>query len=154
MEQINANLILAPTRLNRPLPTLYARKFQSFTALLTNVPDDVTSVTVRIFSGAGFFDIPASRRQDGTATAYIIGTCFTTNGSSKYEIHGIDAHGNPTALGMGYVYVEDFSQGGDPITPGQSVTLDRIKDANGTYHTIKAVPDGEGGYTTIIDDAS
>lgn len=156
MNQINANLIVAPTRLNRPLPTLYARRLRSFTAAISNIPDDVTSVSVRIFNvgAASFYDIPCGRRPDGTAIVNIIGTCFPTAGSSSYEIHAFDALGNPTALGMGYVLVEDFSAAGTPITPGAPVVLDHIKDASGVSHTIKAVPDGAGGYTTIIDDAT
>lgn len=156
MDQINANLIVAPTRLNRPLPTLYARKLHSFTALITNIPDDNVSIVLRVFTinDASFFDIPCGRRPDGTAKAYCIGTCFPSIGSSHYEIHGFDVKGNPTALGVGYVLVEDFTTSGTPLVPGQPVVLDHIKDANGTFHTIKAVPDGEGGYTTIIDDAN
>lgn len=156
MNQINANLIVAPTRLNRPLPTLYVRKLHSFTALISNIPDDNTSVVLRIFKvgNAAFFDIPCGRKPDGSAIAYAIGTCFPDLGSSHYEIHGFDAKGNSTALGTGYILIEDFSISGTPIQPGQDVVLDHIKDANGNLHTIKAVPDGEGGYTTIIDDAN
>ena len=155
MNLINANLILAPTRLNRPLPTLYTRRFHSFTVQLSNVPDDVTSVSFRIFTvgGGAYFDTPCGRRPDGSALVYLIGTCFPDSGSTRYEIHGFDSHGNSTALGMGYVLVEEFSTSGDPIDPDEDVTLERIKDANGTWHTIKAVPDGAGGYTTIIADS-
>lgn len=153
MNQVNANLILAPTRLNRPLPTLYAKQLRSFVVALSNIPDDVTSVVIRVFklNRAAFFDVPCGRKPDGTAVCYIIGTCFPAAGSSDYEVSGFDAKGNPTALGGGYVLIEPFSASGYPIDPGVPVVLDTIKDANGNGHTIKAVSDGEGGYTTIID---
>ena len=153
MNQYNAIVKLCPYRLNFPLVTFHARLLRSFVVLFKNIPDDVTSVSVRVFTvGKGaFFDIPVGRRPDGTGVAYIIGTAFPSVGSSEYEVSGFDAKGNATALGTGLIEIEHFSYAGTPIQPGVPVVLDRIKDADGNYHTIKAVPDGDGGYTTIID---
>jgi len=156
MNQINANLILAPTRLNRPLPTLYARVLHSFVCSLSNIPDDVYSVVVRVFktNGTEYFDVPCGRSRGGVSTATLAPGCFPTVGSSHYEIHGYDAQGNATALGMGYILIESFSTTAQPIDPGQTVPLYQVPDSSGVMHTIKAVPDGEGGYTTIIEDAN
>nr|AIF26368.1 hypothetical protein [uncultured bacterium fosmid pJB16B1] len=159
---MNANLInqiirVNPERLDRPLPTMHARQHHSFTVYLVGLPTDVTSVVLRAFTpgGAGYVDIPVGLRPNLTSgIAYLIGTCFQTAGSAAYEIHAYDARGNSTSLGCGKVEIDAFTVSGSPIVPGAEVVLDRIKDASGNYHTIKAVPDGNGGYTTIIDDAN
>jgi len=152
--QSNVTVYLNPERLDRQLATVNARQLHSVVARLVGVPTDVTSVVLRVFTpGLGsFFDVPVSMRPDGfTGICYAIGTCFPTVGTAKYEIHAFDAHGNSTALGTGKVEVKEFSASGVPIEPGAEVVLDRIKDSSGNYHTIKAVPDGAGGYTTIVD---
>lgn len=153
MNQVNAIVNLAPTRLNRPLETWRPRQLHSFVAEFRNIPDDVTSVVVRVFKPTGgYYDIPVSRKGDtDTGLAYVVGTCFTDIGGSRYEVHAYDARGNMTALGEGLVSVDYFTASASPLVPGQPVPVMQITDKTGALHTISAVPDGEGGFTTIID---
>lgn len=153
MNQINATINIDPTRLNIPRRAVFALRYHSVTLELVKVPDDVTSIVFRVFKtdGCSYFDIPAHRRPDGTALVYVIGTCFPDPGDVKYEIHAYDARGNMTALGFGMLKVDQFTESGRPIEPGASVPIQTIFDRSGAQHTIMAVPDGMGGYTTIID---
>lgn len=150
----NQTIEIRPDRLDVQLAKLHARQLHSFTARLVGLPTDVTGVFIRLFSaqGGGFFDVPVSLRPNGTTgICYLIGTCFPDVGEVRYEVHAFDARGNATALGAGSAAVEPFSSSGTPIEPGVPVVLDRIRDASGNWHTIKAVPDGAGGFTTIVD---
>lgn len=153
MNQINATINIDPTRMNRPRRAVFAMRYHSVSLELKNVPDDVTSIVFRVFKTDkhSFFDIPAMRRPDGTALVYVIGTCFPDAGDVKYELHAYDSRGNMTALGFGTVSIDQFTESGEPIAPGASVPIMTIFDEDGGQHTIKAVPDGMGGYTTIID---
>ena len=154
MELYNAIIKLDTERLNFPRPTLHARQLHSFTAIIRDIPDDVTDVILRIYKidRQAHFDIPVSRRgESAQGEAYIIGTCFPDCGTSYYEIHAYDSRGNATSLGRGGVCIDAFGGTGSPIEPGQSVPIMQITDATGALHTIRAVSDGEGGYTPIID---
>ena len=153
MEQLNATIKLDPMRLNRPLAPLHARRLHSFVARFSGIPEDCTSPICRIFKTdlLAHYDIPISLGGDGLGICYIIGTCLPDVGRARYEIHAYDAHGNMTALGAGCVVIAPFTETGAPIVPGQSVPVMQITDASGALHTISAVPDGMGGYTSIID---
>ena len=153
MEQTNARITLDVARLNRPLATMYPRRLHSFVAQFKGIPEDCTSVICRVFKtdGVSHFDIPVAIGGDGAGTAYIIGTCFPEMGAAKYEVHAYDYNGNMTALGSGTIAIAPFSQTGAPLVPGQSVPIMQITDETGALHTISAVPDGMGGYSTIID---
>lgn len=153
MEQTNAVIYLNPERLDRPLRPIFARQLHSAVLKFAGVPEDCASVVCRVFNtdGATFYDIPCAPAPDGTSRAYIIGTCFPAVGVAKYEIHAYDAEENPTALGEGEIRVLAFSTSSEPVTPGEPVIVTRIPDANGVMHTISAVSDGAGGYTSIID---
>lgn len=158
MNQVNATVDINPQRLNFPLPTLHAKQLHSFVAEIRNIPDDSTSAVLRLFrtDRQSHFEIPISRNGGGSSTgiAYIVGTCFPDAGHSFYEIHAYDAHGNCTAFGNGSLDIGTFTATGAPIEPGQSVPVMQITDAGGALHTIMAVSDGEGGFTTIIDGGS
>lgn len=154
MNQANIVVTLDPTRLNRPLPLWYARQVHSFVARFRNIPDDVTNVMVRVFKpdGVSYFDIPVNRSAESSeGIAYVWPMVFETAGESKYEVHAYDYKGNPTALGKGHVEIETFSASGEPLPPGQPVTIMRIADASGAFHNIIAVPDGEGGFTSQVE---
>jgi len=118
------------------------------------IPDDVTSVVLRIFKTdlTSHYDIPVGRHPNGAGIAYAIGTCFPDVGEAKYEIHAYDAHGNMTALGDGKVSVSPFSTSGAPIEPGQPVYVTEIPDANGVMHRIIAVQNELGEYTTQMEN--
>ena len=153
MEQVNARITLNLERLDRLLPPWHARALHSFVAVFSNVPEDCTSIVCRVFKvdGVSHYDIPCDECPAG-ARAYVIGTCFPDAGTAKYELHAYDAEGYMTALGEGQIFIDPFSATGAPIEPGQSVPIMQITDATGALHTISAVPDGMGGYTSIIDD--
>jgi len=154
MNLINLTISLRPDRLEASLPTIHARQLHSFTVGLTSVPDDVTSIVLRIFKTdlVTHFDIPVGRHPRGAGIAYAIGTCFPDVGAAKYEIHAYDARGNMTALGAGKVEVATFSTSGAPVTPGQPVYLTEIPDANGQMHRIVAVRNALGEYTTQMEN--
>lgn len=149
---VNATIRVDPRRLNFPRETLHPRQLHSFVVSFVGIPEDCSSAIIRVFKTdrQAHFDIPISVGASG-ASAYIVGTCFPDVGSSYYEIHAYDAEGNPTALGCGEILVSPFSQSASPIEPGQPVPIMQVADAMGALHTIQAVPDGMGGYTTIID---
>lgn len=155
MNQVNAIVKLNVRQLNRPLITWHARQLHSFVAQIDDIPDDVTSIIARVFKtdGVSHFDIPINRRAGNSiGLAYVIGTCFLNSGEAKYEIHAYDANGNMTALGVGLIQVDPFTGTGAPIQPGQSVPVMQITDKTGALHTILAVGDGQGNFTTILDD--
>jgi len=151
--QINAKINLDITRLARPLPPLRPKRLHSFVAQFAGIPEDCTSPICRVFKTdlLAHYDIPIAMGGDGIGTAYIIGTCFPAVGTALYELHAYDAHGNMTALGSGQIIIGPFTETAAPIVPGQSVPVMQIADATGALHTISAVPDGMGGYTSIID---
>lgn len=153
MQQTNATVTIDPARLNRPLRPWFARVLHSFVAKFEGIPEDCYSVVCRVFKTdrLAHFDIPVGLAPDGEADAYVIGTCFPDVGAAFYEVHAYDASGNMTALGRGEITVESFTATGSPIVPGQSVPVMQIADSTGALHTISAVSDGEGGYTSIID---
>lgn len=154
MQQTNAIITVNPRRLDRPLEPLHARRLHSFAAEFIGIPEDCYAVILRIFTGAnsGYFDIPVGLAPDGGSSAYLIGTCFPSVGTFRYEIHAYDASGNATALGAGDVVVDEFSASAAPIEPDEPIVVAQIPDANGVMHSITAVPDGVGGYTTIVSD--
>lgn len=154
MNQVNLRIRLDPERMNFPLPTMHARLLHSFVAEIDNIPDDVTQVVMSVFKtdGVSRFDVPVSRRPNSTSgVVYLLPTIYPDTGSSCYEVRAIDARGNETALGEGLVEIAGFSAAISPIEPGKPMTIHAIADASGALHTIAAVPDGEGGYTTILD---
>lgn len=152
--QINAVVEIDETRLDRPLRPFHARQFHSFVAEIRGIPTDCDRVICRVFrngEGNGFFDIPVTLSPAG-AFAYIIGTCFPENGKSKYEIHAFDAEGNSTAFGVGEILTLPFSASGEPLEIGEERPIMTIQDANGGTHTITAIYEGNGNWTSIIDD--
>lgn len=154
MNQVNLKIRLDPERMNFPLPTMYARLLHSFVVEIENIPDDVTQVVVSVFKtdGVSRFDVPVSRKPGTTSgVAYLLPTVFPDKGSSFYEVRATDARGNETAFGGGLVNVSGFSPAIEPVPPDTPRVIHSIADASGALHQIVAVPDGEGGYTTIID---
>lgn len=154
MNQVNLRIRLDPERMNFPLPTMHARLLHSFVAEVENIPDDVTTLILSVFrtDGVSRFDVPVSRRPNSTSgVVHLLPTVFPDKGSSRYEVRATDARGYETALGEGLVEIAGFSSALEPITPGVPVRLQSIADATGALHVIAAVPDGEGGYTTILD---
>ena len=154
MNLVNARIRLNPQQLNFPLPTMYARQLHSFVAAVENIPDDVTLVVVSVFKvdGVSRFDAPVSRRPNSASgVVYFLPTIFPEVGASRYEVRATDAYGHETALGGGLVEVAPFSPATERLEPGVPVVLQTILDASGAAHTISAVPDGEGGFTSIID---
>lgn len=153
MNQINATINLDSKRLNVPRVPIHPRLGHSFAVELVNAPDDVLDVFVRIFRPDGsYFDFPANERPNGVWLVYIIGTAFTTVGSSVYEIHATDARGNPTALGFGTVFVEPFSVTTTPIQPGAVITVAQIPTADGAMVQIRMVQDevGQWVYEALV----
>ena len=154
MNLVNARIRLNPQQLNFPLPTMYARQLHSFVAAVENIPDDVAQIIVSVFKvdGVSRFDVPVSRRPNSASgVVHFLPTMFPDKGSTRYEVRASDARGYETALGSGLVDVAEFSPAVAPIEPGVPVVLQTILDASGAAHTISAVPDGEGGFTSIID---
>lgn len=154
MNQVNIRIRLNPQQLNFPLPTMYARQLHSFVAAVENIPDDVTAVYVSVFTPGGTrYDVPVARRPNSAAgVAYLLPTLFPAVGSAKYEVRASDSSGFETALGSGAVDVAAFSTPMTPTPPDVPVLIQQIPDAQGRLHSIRAVPDGEGGYTTIVED--
>ena len=154
MNQVNLVARLEPRRLNVQLPTMHARQLHSFALTITNIPDDVTAVFVAVYTPQGTrYDIPGSRRPNTpSGVAYLLPTVFPETGSATYEVSATDAQGYETALGAGTVEIGEFSSARTPVPPDVPVAIQQIPDAAGRMHTIKAVPDGEGGYTTIVED--
>lgn len=154
MNQTNLTIRLNPQRLNFPLPTMYARQLHSFVAAVEGIPDDVTALFISVFTPQGTrYDVPISRRPNSAAgVAYLLPTVFPAVGGAKYEVRATDAQGYETALGVGVVEVDEFSTAATPADPTASVVIQQIPDAEGRLHNIRAVPDGAGGYTTIVED--
>ena len=103
MNLVNAKIRLDPERLFLPLRPVHVSQLHSAVFELENVPDDVTSIVMRVFKldGVSHFDLPGSRCPSGDAIVYAIGTVFPEAGDARYEIHAYDFKGNPTALGSG-----------------------------------------------------
>ena len=147
MDQINAIIHCQPGNLARPTAKLTARQGASFVLGAKNVPDDVTQVYLRIFRPDGaYYDIPGNAHAAGR-TFYAIGTCFPDVGSARWELHATDARGNPTALAFGPLEVLPFSAGGDPVTPGETVTVCQIPTADGAMVQVRMVLDETGHWT-------
>jgi len=153
MNQVNAIVRVNVSRLNWPLQPFHARQFQSFRVKVVNVPGDVSSLRLRVFKpSGGFFELPGNVHVDGSWTIYAIGTCFPEVGSAGYELRAEDSRGNPTALGSGTLDIGSFSaNAAASSTAGNTVVIDTVKDAAGASHTIKAVQNDDGEWTTIID---
>ena len=153
-DQVNAIIDLDVTRLNFPLRPLYARRYKSFVALLRNAPADVQAVKIRLWKAGEenfYYDFPCNPKPDGSWLCYIIGTAFPESGASRYEVHATDAKDNPTALGGGEVLVGAFAYTNVPATPGSTVDIETIHDANGNVLILRAVFDGEN-WTTIVEE--
>lgn len=145
MEQTNAIINLAPSRLNFPLAPIYPRRGHSFVFDLRDAPADVTRLFVRIFRPNGaYFDVPANWHEDGRYTAYAIGTCFPDIGCCRYEIHASDYRGNPTALGEGIVTISDFSTTASPAETGEPVQVAQIPARGGGFVNVFMVCDEYG----------
>lgn len=137
----NARVRVNPRELGRPLDTLQARFGSSFSLEVVDVPEDVSTVFVRVFRAAAdaYFDCPATQNDNGDWNCYIIGTTFPDVGDAVYEIHATDADGNPTSLGSGKVRIEPFSAGSSPIVQGSEVSVATLPDETGALHQVVAV---------------
>ena len=137
----NARIRVNPQELGRPLDTLQARFGSSFTLEITNVPNDVYGVFVRVFRAAAdaYFDCPASRNDNGDWKCYMIGTTFPDVGDARYEIHATDEMGNPASLGSGKTRIEPFSAGNSPIEQGSEISVATLPDETGALHQVVAI---------------
>jgi len=154
MNLTNLTIRLNPRKLNSQLPTIEARALHSFVVAVVNIPDDVTGVVLSVFKtdGVSRFDTPVSRRPGHPGgICHLLPTVFPEVGTSRYEVRATDSRGYETALGEGTVEIGAFSDALTPIDPGEPVAIHSIADASGALHTIRAVPDGMGGYTTIVE---
>lgn len=153
MVMVNAIVYVNVERLDVPLVKLRARHLQSFRIGVKRVPSDVTELRLRIYRpSGGFFELPGNAQADATSWAvYAIGTCFPEVGKARYDLRALDYRGNATALGEGELEISPFSPAASPITPGEDVVIDTVRDAEGASHLLKAVQNADGEWTTIVE---
>lgn len=145
MDQLNAIITCRATRLGLDAETIEARVGHSSRIGLKCVPDDITRIVLRVFRMDGsYHDIPANRHPNGNCTVYVIGTCFPAVGTARYEVHALDARGNPTAIAAGKLVIAPFSVSTEPVSPGSEITVAQIPTADGAMVQIRMVQDESG----------
>ena len=153
MVMVNAIVYVNVERLDLPLVKLHARHLQSFRIGVKRVPSDVTELRLRLYRpSGGFFELPGNAQADATSwTVYAIGTCFPEVGKARYDLRALDYRGNSTAIGEGELEISPFSPSAAPITPGEDVVIDTVKDDTGASHLLKAVKNDDGDWTIIVE---
>lgn len=153
MDQLNAVIRVDVSRLNFPTATIHARIGSEFVARFRGVPDDVTNAVLRVYNvGSGYNDINCHRCTNGDIFCRIPGACFLTTGSAHYELRADAASGNGTAISVGLIEVGAFSWDGTPVPPGPPVVITKVTDLAGNAHTLRAIQDDDGNWTTILED--
>lgn len=147
MDQLNAIVTCRVARLGRDSETVEVRAGHSARIGIRGAPDDITRVVLRVFRPDGsYHDIPANRHPNGNCTAYVIGTCFPETGTARYEVHALDARGNPTAIAAGRLVVSPFSVSTDPIEPGAEISVAQVPTRDGAMVQIRMVMDELGNW--------
>lgn len=136
-----------------PLAMIRTGQFAASRHYVWNVPDDIEKVRVyirRAGDPAWHFRSEALLLPSGVWRFDVKPGMTPDAGTTAYEVYG-ERQGEKTLLGKGVAEIVGTvldEQVSAPVpTPGRVV----IYDADGHPHTLSAVPDGHGNFTTVVD---
>ena len=152
------NIYLSSDHPGKVLETLEMAQYSPARHHVWNVPDHFDAVRVYIHRPAAkksFFMAEGALLPSGVWKIEVEGGMLPDVGEATYEVFGIeDPLGKSERrefLGGGLIRVTERNQDGAPATVLEVPERVVIYDETGAAHYLRAVPDGMGNFTSIVE---
>lgn len=141
----------------KPLQRIVQGRYTADVHHLFGVSDDIDAVKVYVHrpqAQAAYF-LPNVILLPSGVWRFEISDGMTPDvGRTTYEVFGVVRSGSSESrryLGSGTLEIRACSQEGTPLVPAGAPAQTVFYDVTGAAHTLTAVPDGTGGFTSIVD---
>lgn len=151
------NIYLSSDKPTRVLETLEMAQYGESYHHVWNVPDNFDALRVFIHRPSAkksFFRVDARLLPSGVWRIDILGGMLPDVGEATYEVFGVENPGDlerRVFLGGGLIRVTARNQDGAPATVLEVPERVVIYDETGAAHYLRAVPDGMGNFTSIVE---
>ena len=152
------NIYLSSEHPGKVLETLEMAQYSPARHHVWNVPDHFDAVRVYIHrptAKKSFFMAEGALLPSGVWKIEVEGGMLPDVGEATYEVFGIeDPLGKSVRrefLGGGLIRVTERNQDGAPATVLEVPKRVVIYDESGAAHYLRAVPDGMGNFTSIVE---
>ena len=152
------NIYLSSDHPGKVLETLEMAQYSPARHHIWNVPDHFDTVRVYIHrptAKKSFFMAEGALLPSGVWKIEVEGGMLPDVGEATYEVFGIEDPLSKSErrefLGDGLIRVTERNQDGAPATVLEVPKRVVIYDESGAAHYLRAVPDGMGNFTSIVE---
>ena len=151
------NIYLASDNPRKVLERIDMAQYVQATHHIWNIPDHFDAVRVYIHrpqAKSSFFKIDGILLKSGVWRIRVEAGMLPDVGEATYEVFGVENPGENERrefLGGGQIIVTQRNAEASPATVLEVPERVVIYDETGAAHYLRAVPDGYGNYTSIVD---